>query len=164
MKIVFIIKSFAMKAGVERLMSDKMNFMAEHGHVVTLITYEQGGHSMPFTLNPNIKHIDINTRFFTLKKYALPRRFIEHMKLRKVFKKRLQQVINELQPDIINTTTYSINLIGIILNLHCSAKKTIESHVSYESTLKEDDFKGKGILHHIARYYDAYYFSKLKRA
>ena len=29
MKILFIIKSFAMKAGVERLMSDKMNYMAE---------------------------------------------------------------------------------------------------------------------------------------
>ena len=163
MKIVFIIKSFAMKAGVERLMSDKMNYMAEHGHVVSLITYEQGRHSTPFTLNPNIKHIDLDTRFFTLKKYALPRRFIEHIKLRKVFKKRLQQVINDLQPDIINTTTYSINLIGIILNLHCSAKKTIESHVSYESILKEDDYKGKGILHNIARYYDAYYFNKLKR-
>lgn len=163
MKILFIIKSFAMKAGVERLMSDKMNYMAEHGHIVTLLTYEQGNHSRPFALNENIKHIDLDTRFFTLKKYALPRRLIEHVRLRRTFKKRLQKVVNDLQPDIINTTTYSINLIGILLNIHCSAKRTIESHVSFDSILKEDDYKGKGILHTIARYYDAYYFNKLKR-
>lgn len=29
MKILFIIKSFTMEAGVERLISDKMNYMAE---------------------------------------------------------------------------------------------------------------------------------------
>lgn len=163
MKIVFIIKSFAMKAGVERLMSDKMNYMAEHGHSVILVTYEQGNHSKPFALNENIKHIDLDTRFFTLKKYALPRRVLEYIKLRKVFKKRLQKVIDEFQPDIINTTTYSINIIDILLNLHCTAKITIESHVSFDSILKEDDFKGKGILHTIARHYDAYYFNKLKK-
>ena len=61
MKIVFIIKSFAMKAGVERLMSDKMNYMAEKGHKITLVTYEQGTHPMPFALHPSITHIDLNT-------------------------------------------------------------------------------------------------------
>lgn len=162
MKVVFIIKSFAMKAGVERLMSDKMNYMAEHGHIVTLITYEQGTHSEPFSLNESIKHVDLDTRFFILKKHKLYRRIIEHRRLRQTFKKRLQQVIDDLQPDIINITTYSINLIGIIINLRCRAKKTIESHVSFDSILKEDDYKGKGILHIIARYYDAYLFNKLK--
>ena len=163
MKIVFIIKSFAMKAGVERLMSDKMNYMAEKGHDITLVTYEQGTHPMPFTLHPSIKNIDINTRFFTLKKYALPRRVIEILRLQRTFKKKLQGVIDDIQPDIIHTTTYSINLIGIILNLKTSAKKTIESQVSCNSILKENDFKEKAILQTIARQYDTYTFNKLKR-
>lgn len=163
MKIVFIIKSFAMKAGVERLMSDKMNYMADHGHIVTLITYEQGSHPYPFMLNPSIKHIDLDTRFFTLKKYTLLRRIFKSLHLQKTFKKKLQLTIRELQPDIINITTYSLNLVGIILNLHCSAKRTIESHVNFDSILKEEDYKNKGILHTIARYYDAYYLNKIKR-
>ena len=163
MKIVFLIKSFAMKAGVERLMSDKMNYMAEQGHQITLVTYEQGTHPMPFELHDNIRHIDLDTRFFTLKKYALPRRLIEILLLQKTFKKRLQRVIDDIRPDIIHTTTYSIALIDIILGIKTQAKKTIESQVSYNSILKENDFKGKGFLQRVAREYDHYLFNKLQR-
>ena len=63
-KIVYVLKSFAVKAGTERVMSDKMNYLAEHGYNVTLITYEQGVHPQVFPLNPSIRHIDLDTRFF----------------------------------------------------------------------------------------------------
>lgn len=163
MKILFIIKSFAMKAGVERLMSDKMNYMAEQGHDIILVTYEQGTHPIPFSLHPSIRHIDLDTRFFTLKKYSLPLRFIKILQLQRIFRKRLQKVVDDIKPDIIHTTTYSINLIGIILNLSTQAKRTIESQVSYDSILKENDFKGKWGAQDIARLYDKYTFNKLKR-
>lgn len=151
-----------MKAGVERLMSDKMNYMAEYGYEITLVTYEQGEHTIPFPLHPSIRHIDLGTRFFTLKKYSLPRRYIEIFYMQKKFKERLQKVVDEIKPDIIHTTTYSINLIGKILKLHTSAKRTIESQVSYYSILKENDFKSKWIRY-IAHLYDHYTFSKLKK-
>jgi glycosyltransferase involved in cell wall biosynthesis len=163
MKLLFIIKSFAMKAGVERLMSDKMNYMAEQGHDIILVTYEQGTHPIPFSLHPSIRHIDLDTRFFTLKKYSLPLRFIKILQLQRIFRKRLQKVVDDIKPDIIHTTTYSINLIGIILNLSTQAKRTIESQVSYDSILKENDFKGKWGAQDIARLYDKYTFNKLKR-
>jgi len=163
MNIVFIIKSFAMKAGVERLMSDKMNYMASQGHRITLITYEQGTHALPFALHESIRHIDLDTRFFTLMKYGLPRRLFEILRMQRTFKRRLQKAIDEIQPDIIHTTTYSVTLSGIILNLRTSARKTIESQVSYESTLKENDFKGRFLLQSAARWYDCHTFSRLKR-
>ena len=162
MKIVFLIKSFAMKAGVERLMSDKMNYIAERGHVITLVTYEQGEHSLPFPLHPAIRHIDLDTRFFTLKKYNLLMRYIMILYLQKVFKSRLQKVIDEIQPDIIHTTTYSINLIDVILKLRTIAKKTIESQVSFHSILKENDFNNRW-LRYVARCYDHYLYNKLKK-
>lgn len=161
MKIVFIIKSFAMKAGVERLMSDKMNFMAEQGHLITLITYEQGNHHLAFPLHNSVKHIDINTRFFSLKKYALPLRFLKILRMKRVFGKRLQAIIDDLQPEIIHTTTYTIHLANIILGLKTSAKKTIESQVCYESILKEMDFKGRIVLQMMARLYDHYILKSL---
>ena len=127
MKILFVIKSFAMKAGVERLMSDKMNYMAEQGNEITLVTYEQGDHPMAFPLCSNIQHIDLDTRFFSLKRYALLLRVIAVLKMKRVFKKRLQKVVDSVQPDIIHTTTYAIHLVDIILGLKTTAKKTIES-------------------------------------
>ena len=152
-----------MKAGVERLMSDKMNYMAECGHEIILVTYEQGTHPMPFPLHHNIRTIDLDTRFFTLKKYRLLRRFIENIRLQKLFKSRLQDIIDDIQPDIIHTTTYSINLIRIIAKLKTNAKLTIESQVSYDSILKENDFKGNYSLRLFAKLYDYLTLKKFRK-
>lgn len=163
MKIIFIIKSFAMKAGVERIMSDKMNYMAERDHEITLITYEQGVHPISFPLHKTIHHIDLDTRFFLLKRYSLPRRIIEFIKLRRVFSRRLQQIVNTIQPDIINTTTYSLNLVNCILGVKTNAKRTIESHISYNSILKENDFKNNMILQVAARFYDHITLKRMRK-
>ena len=151
-----------MKAGVERLMSDKMNFMAENGHEITLVTYEQGTHTLPFPLHKNIKQVDLDTRFFTLKKYGLLRRFIEAIRLQKVFRRRLQKIVDDVHPDIIHCTTYSINLIRAILKLETRARLTIESQVSFDSILKENDFKSKVLFRLLARCYDYCTLKKLK--
>ena len=37
MKILYLIKSFAMKAGVERVISDKVNWLADHGYEIMLV-------------------------------------------------------------------------------------------------------------------------------
>ena len=152
-----------MKAGVERLMSDKMNFMAENGHEITLVTYEQGTHTLPFPLHKNIKQVDLDTRFFTLKKYGLLRRFIEAIRLQKVFRRRLQKIVDDVHPDIIHCTTYSINLIRAILKLETRARLTIESQVSFDSILKENDFKSKVLFRLFARCYDYCTLKKLKK-
>lgn len=152
-----------MKAGVERIMSDRMNFLSEKGHKITLVTYEQGEHALSFPLHQTIQHFDLNTRFFTLMKYGLPRRAFEFILLSHTFKKRLQKVIDTTQPDIISTTTYSLNLVGIILQINTHAKRIIESHVNYNSILKENDFKGKLLLQTITRYYDNYLLNKVKK-
>ena len=161
MKIIFLIKAFALKAGVERLISDKMNYMAEQGHEIMLVTYEQGVHPDVFPLHPSIRRVDLDTRFFTLQKYALPRRMWEICRLQKIFGKRLQKVVDDFQPDIIHSTTYSIGLIKQILNLRTNAKLTMESQVSYESELKETIFMGRGLLEPLARWYDHRVLGKL---
>ena len=152
-----------MKAGVERLMSDKMNYMAEQGHDITLVTYEQGAHPPVFPLHPSIKHFDLDTRFFTLQKYSLPQRLWKMHQLQKLFGKRLQQVVDKQQPDIIHATTYSLGLVKQILGLRTTAKLTMESQVSYESELKETIYKGRGILETFARRYDRKVLSQLHR-
>ena len=41
MNIVFLLRSVAKKNGVERTIMDKVNALANMGHMVTLLTYEQ---------------------------------------------------------------------------------------------------------------------------
>ena len=162
MKIIILTMSYAMIAGVERLLSDKMNYMAERGYEITMVTYEQGNHVFPFPLHPSIRHIDLDTRFFTVGNYSPTKRIIKIFHLRRLFKQRLQQVVDEINPDIIHTTTYCLKVADIILSLKTNAKLTMESQVSYDSVLKANDFTNSFWLYKmIAQAYDHYLFKKL---
>ena len=164
MRIVYIIKSFAMKAGVERVMSDKMNWLAERGYEVTMITYEQGEHPQAFTLNPSISHIDIGTRFFLVEKYGYLKRFYMMAKMRRQFRNRLQTLLNEIQPDILITTTYSIKLIDIILSVKTTAWRLVESHVACYTVKKSFDYRNKPLLRSLAVLYDRIMLGKVSKA
>ncbi len=62
MKIVYITKSLAAPYGTERILIDKMNYLADKlSYKIYIITYEQGKHSIVFPLSSKITHIDLNT-------------------------------------------------------------------------------------------------------
>ena len=64
MKIVYIHDSIARIGGLERILVDKMNYLANmHDYEIFLITSSQGHHPYSFPLSSKIKHIDINARF-----------------------------------------------------------------------------------------------------
>ena len=163
MKILFLIKSFAAKAGTERVMSDKMNWLSDKGHEITLVTYEQGSHSFAFRLNSSIKYFDLNTRFFTLAKYGLIKRGIYYLLLKQKFKTRFQTVIDDIKPDIIVLTTYSVFLFDVVLSIKTTSKRIIESHVAFETVRKSIDFRSSKFISYLASIYDWYIFSYIKK-
>ena len=163
-KIVYVLKSFAVKAGTERVMSDKMNYLAEHGYNVTLITYEQGVHPQVFPLNSSIRHIDLDTRFFLVEKYGYLKRFFLMLKMRRQFKNRLQTFLDEIQPDILITTTYSLNLIDIILSAKTKACRLVESHVACYTVKKSFDCKCNPSFRLLAVWYDRIMLNKVGKA
>src|SRR5574344_2135431 len=108
MKIVYIVKYIAQLGGLDRIISFKMNYLAEKlGYEVYLLTYEQGNHPFSFSLSPKIQHTDINVRFFTRNKYAFIKRAYLYLKMRSTFKSRLNEKLETINPDIIVTLTDS---------------------------------------------------------
>lgn len=161
MKIVFILRAMANVAGTERVMSDKINWLAERGHDVSLVTYEQGSHPLSFVLHPSVRIIDINTRFFMLSNISLYHRIWETWKLRKRFLNNLQDVVDSIRPDVIIVTTYSMNVISEILKIRTKANLIMESHVAWFSVSKEYDYRSNLIMSKIAHFYDKYIFSRV---
>lgn len=153
-----------MKAGTERVMSDKMNYLAEHGYAITLITYEQGKHPKAFPLHPSIQHIDLDTRFFETERYGLLKRAFSLIRLRRLFRSRLQGIIDEIHPDILISTTYSIKLMDIILYVKTKAFKIVESHVACHTIMKSYDYRKNKILCSIAAVYDKWILGKVAKA
>ena len=89
MKIVYFFKSFILKAGMERILSDKMNYLVkEYDYDVTFITYEQGNHPMAFPLDERVKVIDLNVRYFKIFEMNIFKRFIAKYKKLNLLKKK----------------------------------------------------------------------------
>lgn len=141
MKILYIYKSLALLAGTERVLVDKMNYLASQGHQVCIVTYEQGNHSLAFDMHPSVKHVDLNTRFFTLSRYNIFYRFVKVYQMKAFFQRNLRKVIEDFNPDIISCTTYSLKIAGNILKVKNGAKVILESHVTMDSLFKAFDYK-----------------------
>ena len=162
MTILFILRALANVAGTERVMSDKMNWLAERGYHVVLVTYEQGLHPISIVLHPKVELIDIDVRFFKLSQLSFFQRLWKYRSLKILFKYRLQLVINKFNPDVIVFTTYSIKLLSVITKVKTNARMILESHTAYYSVGKEFDFRSNRILSMFGRIYDKFNYRNLK--
>lgn len=164
MKILYILKSLAALAGTERIMTAKINYLAKSGYDIMVVTYEQGKHPIVFEINKNVVVKDIDCRFFTLMQYKYPQRTFKYIKMRKAFKTRLKECINNFNPDILITTSYSLKVMDIIYKVKGKAKCILESHINLLSELKEKKTnKSKYLLKTLYTYYDKFTLRYAKR-
>ena len=163
MRFLFVIKSFAQVAGVERVMSDKMNYLASIGHHIMLVTYEQGNHPLIFELHPNIKHRDIDCRFFTLLKMSLIERIVRSLMMKRKFYKQIKTIIEDFEPDAIISPTYPLDIIGELAAAKGHSRLIIESHMAYVQALKEYSKLRSRLGSIIAKLYDKHTLRLLRK-
>jgi len=107
MRIVYVTDSLAICGGIERVLTDKMNYLTnDYGYDVVLMTLYQGPHKFPFVLTGGIEHFDINVRFNVQYEYRGLSRFYKRWKLEKQIKHRLTSAISELKPDVLVCVKY----------------------------------------------------------
>lgn len=164
MTILYIVKYIAQLGGLDRVLSYKMNYLADKfGYEVYLLTYEQGDHPFSFPLSSKIVHSDIDVRFFTRHKYSLLKRVYLYFKMRSTFKERLNEKVDSIKPDVIVTFTYSYTLLDILMQLFSKAKVIVESHVDRNGTIKQNDYLNNPFLFFITKMYDNYILRSLKK-
>ena len=136
MKIVYILDTLARVGGVERIMADKMNWLAANGHEVTLITAAQGQHPHSFRLSDNVRHVDIDARFHVQYRYGYPMRLWVRWRMNRRFQRNLNREISATDPDVIIATTYY--KADVVCSLRCRAAKIVESHCARSFTGRRD--------------------------
>ena len=162
MKIAYILSSFFAKAGTERILSDKMNYLANrYGYDITFITYEQGNHPMAFSLDKRIRVIDLNTRFFPLYKLNPVRRIIAKSFQKRELKSKLHDVLSVVNPDFVVLTTYDFDKFGSILTL--PYRFVIESHICI-SDVRQEFRQHNVILKLFGKYLDSIHFKTMNKA
>ena len=101
MRILIIHRSFALVGGAERVIIDKANYLSNQGYEVMLVSYEQGQHPLPYVLQPNVKYIDLDCRFFTLARFSAPIRLIKFVRMKQNLKASLKQTISNYSPGVV---------------------------------------------------------------
>lgn len=113
-KLAYIIPALVNPGGMERVLTVKANYFAEHFHYdIHIILTDGKGMDPYYVLDEKIKihHLDINFEG----NYALPlhKRIFLYLKKQRLFKKRLEKKLKEVKPDItISLLRRDINFIN----------------------------------------------------
>ena len=140
MKIVYVYDAIARIGGVEKILTDKMNYFADVcAYDVYLITAAQGEHPFSFPISARVKHVDLNVRFHLQYRHKAPLRWWMKWRMDCDFEKKIKKQIAQIDPDIIIATTYY--KADVVCRLECRAKKIVESHCVKSRTGINDGIK-----------------------
>ena len=155
MRIAYIIDSLAFKGGAERILTEKMNALAaEDGYSVSVITCYQFPQQAPNTypLSDKVKQIDLQIAAHQQYRYGYPKRLWVKWQFHRLLCRRLQETIDNLQPDIIVGVGYT--LADVVCQLDCHAPIVIESHEARHYTMSSKLHPKRSKL---SKYYDTLY-------
>ena len=93
MKIIFVLRSVVLSGGLERVMTEKANWLAHNGHQVLFLTYEQGNHNLSFPLDSSVIYEDLECRYFTVYNKNIVIRPIYKLLMKKQFRLKLKSKI-----------------------------------------------------------------------
>jgi len=163
MKIVYYLPSLVASGGIERIITFKANYFAEHfeNYDITIITSEQMGEKPYFELSPKVKHIDIDVPIdrpysqSRLKKYvAYPYRYY-------LFKNRLSKTLKLLSADIfISTMRRELNFIN---DLKDGSIKIGEFHVTRSAYGSETIQSRNFIVKLLKKYFSSLFISNISK-
>lgn len=127
MRISYVTDSFAVYGGMERVLADKMNTLAEqYGWDVTLMTANQGEHPLPYKLHSNVRHFDLGVRMHQQYLFRGIVRLLKRQRLMQALKSRMRQAIKETDPDVI--VCVKLDFVGVLLDLKGKIPLVVESH------------------------------------
>lgn len=129
MRIIYLYTAFTTMGGADRILIQKANYLAEHlGHEVYIVTDSQEERPYSFPLSRQIKHIDLAINFGNMYGHALFINFFYYMQLMNKYKKRLEKLLAELQPDIVISTLG--REMDFLTSLKDGSRKIGEAHIA----------------------------------
>ena len=130
MKLLYVESSLAIHGGIERVLTDKLNWLVEDGNCeVCLITVNQGGNPLVFPLSPKVQCHDLGIMFHQVYRYKGWRRYRLMFQLHKSFRQRLKERIQIFMPDAIVCTR--LELVPDVMKVKDDIPVAYEAHNSY---------------------------------
>ena len=139
-KIVYCTPALYMAGGVERVLTLKANYFAEHfGYDVTIILTEGKDKPLYYPLSDKVKVVDLNIGFEELWTCSFIKKIFVYLKKQRLYKKLLKQELMRIRPDI--TISLLRREINFLPSIKDGSKKIGELHVNRSNyrNFEQDD-------------------------
>ena len=162
LKIVYCTPALYMAGGVERVLTLKANYFAEHfGYDITIILTEGKDNPLFYNLSNKIRVINLNIGFEELWNCSFVQKFFVYLKKQYRFKKVLKKELFRIRPDItISLLRREINFINDIKD---GSKKIGELHINRANYRNFDKSQSNMIKSIFSRFWINSLLSNLKR-
>ena len=129
MKIVYCTPSLYIAGGIERVLTTKMNYLADKaGYEVWVILTDGKGKNPYFPLSDKIHIVNLDLNFEELWSLGFLKKIFVYLKKQRIYKKKLKEALYEIRPDItVSTLRREINFITAIKD---GSRKVGEMHVN----------------------------------
>ena len=162
LKIVYVTPALYMAGGVERVLTLKANYFAEHfGYDITIILTEGKDKPLFYPLSDKIKVINLDIGFEELWTCSFAKKVFVYLKKQRQFKKTLTKELMRLRPDItISLLRREINFINDIKD---GSRKIGELHINRANYRNFKTENANNIKRLFAKYWSANLVSHLKK-
>lgn len=129
LKIVYCTPALYMAGGVERVLSLKANYFADHyGYDITIVLTEGKNKPLFYPLSDKIKVVNLDIDFEELWTCSFFKKILVYLKKQRIYKKRLTEELMRLRPDI--TISLLRREINFLTSVKDGSKKIGELHVN----------------------------------
>lgn len=151
MKIFYIYTALLTVGGADRVITNKANWLAEHGYDVTIVTDSQMGRPPVFPLSPKVRLHDFGINFGLEYGHILPVRIYWYFKLMRKYKKMMNSFLCTECPDIVITTLGRD--LDFLTSIHDGSVKIGESHIARDYSRNFHLLKQRGGIYNLMAKY-----------
>ena len=161
-KIVYLTPALYIAGGVERVLTIKANYLAEHlGYDVTIILTEGCDKPLFYKLSEKIKVINLNIGFEELWTCSFVKKIFVYLKKQRQFKKALTKELMDIRPDV--TVSLLRREINFINDIPDGSRKIGELHIN-RANYRNFNTQNVGLFKHLfAKFWSHNLVSHLRR-
>lgn len=138
MRIVYVIDKMHHFAGMERILSCRLNYLSEHtDYELYISTYEQNGRELPFALDGTVHYIPMEVPTANRGRLSFLKWLGRIYVSRRAFYRQFTELVKKVDPDVIVGTVYSFPVADVMLEVACKQHKhfVLESHTKASTVL-----------------------------
>ncbi len=140
MKILYNIAGTYRSGGMERVLANKVNWLAKHGYEVVVATTDQCGRTPFFQMDERVRFVDLGVNYEETNGKSFLNKLWNFFPKQRLHKKRLNALLRQECPDV--TVSMFCNDVNFLAGLRDGSKKILEIHFA---KLKRLQYGRKGI-------------------